>query len=123
MRFGAFVDGVERFDSSAFRLPYSEAAALDPQARILLEQTQVWPIHVWSGDPRMRPYNVLQRVGQELCTVNARPHPAGADTCAYFKGALRLQHCAVQFTDTAGHYSSSFVYDCTCCRDVSGLLV
>lgn len=40
VRFGAFVDGVERFDSGAFRLPYAEAAALDPQARILLEQTQ-----------------------------------------------------------------------------------
>ena len=41
MRFGAFVDGVDRFDSGAFRLPYAEAAALDPQARILLEQTHV----------------------------------------------------------------------------------
>ena len=41
VRFGAFVDGVDRFDSGAFRLPYTEAAALDPQARILLEQTHV----------------------------------------------------------------------------------
>lgn len=41
VRFGAFVEGVERFDSGAFRLPYAEAAALDPQARILLEQTHV----------------------------------------------------------------------------------
>jgi acyl transferase domain-containing protein len=46
VRFGAFVEGVDRFDSGAFRLPYAEAAALDPQARILLEQTHVsasWP--------------------------------------------------------------------------------
>ena len=41
VRFGAFVSGIERFDSDAFRLPYAEAAALDPQARILLEQTHV----------------------------------------------------------------------------------
>jgi Beta-ketoacyl synthase, N-terminal domain len=41
VRFGAFVDGVDQFDSGAFRLPYAEAAALDPQARILLEQTHV----------------------------------------------------------------------------------
>lgn len=41
VRFGAFVEGVEHFDSGAFRLPYAEAAALDLQARILLEQTHV----------------------------------------------------------------------------------
>lgn len=40
-RFGAFVEGAEVFDSGAFRLPHAEAAALDPQARILLEQSAV----------------------------------------------------------------------------------
>ena len=41
VRFGAFLDGIAQFDSGAFRLPYAEASALDPQARILLEQTHV----------------------------------------------------------------------------------
>ena len=41
VRFGAFVDGISSFDAAAFRLASSEAVALDPQARILLEQTQV----------------------------------------------------------------------------------
>lgn len=41
VRFGACMDGIDRFDSGAFRLKYAEAAALDPQARILLEQTHV----------------------------------------------------------------------------------
>lgn len=47
VRFGCFVDGIDRFDSGAFRLPYAEAAALDPQARILLEQTHVSVLSVF----------------------------------------------------------------------------
>ena len=39
--FGSFVDGVDTFDASLFGLAAGEALALDPQARILLEQTQV----------------------------------------------------------------------------------
>ncbi len=40
-RFGAFLAGVEAFDAAAFRLAGSEAAVLDPHARLLLEHTQV----------------------------------------------------------------------------------
>lgn len=39
VRFGCFVQDTEQFDASAFRLAAGEALALDPQARILLEQT------------------------------------------------------------------------------------
>lgn len=39
--FGSFVDGVDVFDASLFGLAAGEALALDPQARILLEQTHV----------------------------------------------------------------------------------
>ena len=39
--FGSFVDGVDKFDAGLFGLAAGEALALDPQARILLEQTQV----------------------------------------------------------------------------------
>ena len=39
MRFGCFVEDTEQFDASAFRLAAGEAVSLDPQARILLEQT------------------------------------------------------------------------------------
>ena len=39
MRFGCFVEDAEQFDASAFRLAAGEAVSLDPQARILLEQT------------------------------------------------------------------------------------
>ncbi|KAK9834736.1 hypothetical protein WJX74_008822 [Apatococcus lobatus] len=38
--FGSFVDCVDAFDASLFGLAAGEALALDPQARILLEQTQ-----------------------------------------------------------------------------------
>ena len=36
VRFGAFMSGVEEFDSSAFGLSSNEAAAMDPQHRLLL---------------------------------------------------------------------------------------
>ncbi|KAK9803996.1 hypothetical protein WJX72_011444 [[Myrmecia] bisecta] len=38
LRFAAFVDDVDCFDEAAFRLSKSEAAAMDPQCRLLLEQ-------------------------------------------------------------------------------------
>ncbi len=41
MRFGCFVDAVEEFDASAFRIASGEAVAMDPQARIALKQMQV----------------------------------------------------------------------------------
>lgn len=41
VRFGCFVEGVADFDVAAFRLASGEARAIDPQARIALEQTQV----------------------------------------------------------------------------------
>ena len=41
MRFGGWVDGVNEFDAEAFRMPSAEAAAIDPQARVLLELAQV----------------------------------------------------------------------------------
>ena len=43
-RFGAFLTGVECFDTAAFQLAGAEAAALDPHARLLLEHAQVLPI-------------------------------------------------------------------------------
>lgn len=35
------MEDTSAFDAAAFRLPPGEALALDPQARIALEQTQV----------------------------------------------------------------------------------
>ena len=40
-RFGAFLNGIESFDAECFQLPRTEAAALDPHARLLLEHAQV----------------------------------------------------------------------------------
>ena len=45
--FGSFVDGVDKFDAGLFGLAAGEALALDPQARILLEQTQVQRLNSW----------------------------------------------------------------------------
>ena len=39
LRFACFMDQVDRFDSGIFRLVRAEATALDPQSRVLLEQT------------------------------------------------------------------------------------
>jgi len=41
VRFGCFAERVDEFDSGAFRLSHAEAAAMDPQCRVLLEQTAV----------------------------------------------------------------------------------
>lgn len=38
LRFAALAENIDMFDESAFRLSKSEAAAMDPQQRILLEQ-------------------------------------------------------------------------------------
>lgn len=38
-RFAAFCEDVHEFDRAAFRLPRNEAIGIDPQQRILLEQT------------------------------------------------------------------------------------
>ena len=41
MRFGNFAKDTACFDAAAFKMADAEALALDPQARIALEQTQV----------------------------------------------------------------------------------
>ena len=41
VRFAAFIPGVEAFDANLFRIPLVEAAGMDPQGRILLEQTHL----------------------------------------------------------------------------------
>ena len=38
-RFGGFCAGVDAFDAALFSMPPAEAAAIDPQQRILMEQT------------------------------------------------------------------------------------
>ena len=38
-RFAAFCQGISDFDGGLFRLPASEAVAMDPQQRVLLEET------------------------------------------------------------------------------------
>lgn len=38
-RFAAFCQDISHFDGGLFRLPVSEAAAMDPQQRVLLEET------------------------------------------------------------------------------------
>lgn len=40
-RFGYYLDRIDAFDASFFRLPHSEALLLDPHARMLLEDTEV----------------------------------------------------------------------------------
>lgn len=42
-RFGAYCADVVAFDAAYFRLPASEALALDPHTRLLLTLAQVWP--------------------------------------------------------------------------------
>ena len=39
MRFGAFIDNLEMFDNDLFGLSLVEAKGLDPQGRMLLENT------------------------------------------------------------------------------------
>ncbi len=41
-RFGAYCAEVAAFDATCFRLPASEALALDPHTRLLLTLAQVW---------------------------------------------------------------------------------
>ena len=38
LRFAALADGIDCFDATAFRCGPGEAAAMDPQQRVLLEQ-------------------------------------------------------------------------------------
>ena len=38
-RFATFCQGISDFDGALFRLPASEAVAMDPQQRVLLEET------------------------------------------------------------------------------------
>lgn len=41
VRFAAFIPGVENFDAPLFRIPPAEATYMDPQGRMLLEQTHL----------------------------------------------------------------------------------
>ena len=50
VRLGSFVEGTAEFDAGAYRLASGEALALDPQARIALEQTQVMMMPRWEFD-------------------------------------------------------------------------
>ena len=50
LRFAALLPGVSNFDSSVFRLAHAEAVAMDPQARILLEQVHA-AFHVGTLQP------------------------------------------------------------------------
>ena len=45
VRCGAWLEGLEDFDQGMFGLAPGDALALDPQARILLEQVQVGRTH------------------------------------------------------------------------------
>eukprot|EP00887_Chlorella_sp_A99_P003342 scaffold26.g3342.t1 len=54
-RFGSFVDDIDAFDLNLFRLASSEALALDPQARQLLEQA-----HLALADARPATGNLLE---------------------------------------------------------------
>ena len=38
-RFAAFCEGISDFDGALFRLPLSEVVVMDPQQRVLLEET------------------------------------------------------------------------------------
>lgn len=51
-RFGAFLPGIELFDSSAFAINESEAALMDPQQRLLLmaaAEAMTVPSHLVPG--------------------------------------------------------------------------
>ncbi len=51
LRFAALADDVDAFDAGAFRLAPAEAAALDPQQRVLLEQAHA-ALQVRAANPK-----------------------------------------------------------------------
>lgn len=50
-RFGGFCDGVDQFDAGALRMSPAEAAATDPQQRVLLELTLLTLADVGAAPP------------------------------------------------------------------------
>ena len=82
-RCAAFVGGAEMFDAGAFRLPRAEAAALDPQQRLLMEEvgcalahaasTAGDPISSFTGSPSTPPFGPLfyVRCHQLRCAIAA----------------------------------------------------
>ncbi|EDM81217.1 non-ribosomal peptide synthase/polyketide synthase Ta1 [Plesiocystis pacifica SIR-1] len=60
-RYGAFLDGVDRFDHALFGMGRVEAAALDPSERLMLELA--WEAFEAAGYPRARREALGRRVG------------------------------------------------------------
>lgn len=68
-RHAACVDRIDEFDAAAFGIPPSEAAALDPQIRVLIEESSV-----------------------ALAGMTERSFETGADRIAVFSGAMYHEH-------------------------------
>ena len=117
-RFGAFVDGIDQFDDSFFRISPVEASLLDPQQRMMLETS--WQALEDAGiDPdRLREsrtgvYTGISNDEYRMLVVDSSK-PAEAASCLYALSGTNLNGAAGRVSFVLGLMGPAKAVDAAC---------
>ncbi len=117
-RFGAFVDGIDQFDDSFFRISPVEASLLDPQQRMMLETS--WQALEDAGiDPdglresRTGVYTGISNDEYRMLVVDSIK-PAEAASCLYALSGTNLNGAAGRVSFVLGLMGPAKAVDAAC---------